>query len=188
VNSVICPIVGFVLLAAVWVVILQAPHSLIYWYVALAINSGLLVWFIGKALGKGGSKTEKDPPIWYCPVDLYFRKPIEEYEELGIVYTEGSPKEPIRPLISDLQQKASNIGANGIFIQPPTTETDVIKITANAIRINKLVLAPTRQARMPDSKESIQYGLTAPNFSILANLVFKPSPIGDKFVTIKVHN
>jgi hypothetical protein len=135
-NSVVFPIVGFVLLASMWVdILVVTPRSVMPLYCALAINSGLLVWFIRKALGEGGLNTEKDSPIWFWPVDLYFRKPIEEYEELGLVSTEGSTKEPIRSLISDLQQKALNIGASGIFIQPSTTETDVIKLTATAIRL-----------------------------------------------------
>ena len=52
-KSIIIPIIGFVLLIAMWVLTFEViPMSAVPLYCALAINSGLLVWFLGKALEK----------------------------------------------------------------------------------------------------------------------------------------
>jgi hypothetical protein len=83
----------------------------------------------------------RDEQPWDGPVEVYLYNPSKEYEEVGIVSTQGSTKEPLTCLFDDLQEKAASIGANGIFVQTARTrgaaskETGVIKLTATAIRI-----------------------------------------------------
>jgi hypothetical protein len=102
-----------------------------------------LVLLTDPCFSKNGGFLHAGPeyPPWDGPVRVYFYNPSGEYEEVGIVSTQGSTKEPLSYLITDLQRRAASMGANGIFVQSPTTTgtasngTGVIKLTATAIRI-----------------------------------------------------
>jgi hypothetical protein len=85
--------------------------------------------------------SEPEYPPLGGDVKVYFYTPIEAYEKIGTVSTQGSTEEPPCYLITDLQQRAYSIGANGILVHSPSTEGEIakgtgfIKLTATAIRI-----------------------------------------------------